>query len=177
MTVEDNQVPIESVPHQQPRRPRRPRRPRPAWRKSAGMLVMAAPLALVALVGLSAVGVYLSRDRTASSPAPQTVTITPSPKTPADGADGAFLAALAGYGISDNGTEAVRQHFMEFGHHTCFSLLPPSPLPLDEIVDNILTAENKEVAAGSTWAPKFTHADAENLTRAAVHTYCPDVAK
>jgi hypothetical protein len=171
MTVEDNQVPTESVPRRQPRPPR------PSWTKSAGMLVVAATVAVPAVVGLSAVGVYLSRDRTASSPAPQTLTITPSPKTPAptDGPDGVFLSALATYGISDNGTDAVRQRFMEFGHHTCFSLLPPAPQPLNAVVDNILAAENKDATAGNSGAPKFTRDDAESLTQAAISAYCPDL--
>ena len=109
---------------------------------------MAAVIALVGLDSLSAVGVYLSRDRTASSPAPQTVTVTKSPKAPsrAEGADGVFLSALGSYGIGDNGTEAVRQRFMEFGHQTCFSQLLSRPQPLDTTVENILAAENRDIA-------------------------------
>jgi hypothetical protein len=173
MTIEDNHVPSESVPDQQPRKPRR------YWTKSAGLLVVATPVGVVALAGLSAVGIYLSRDRTASSPGPQTVTITPTHKAPSptDGPDGVFLSALAAYGISDNGTDAVSQRFMEFGHHACFSLLPPEAQPLDAIVDNILSAENQDVAGGSRVAPKFTHDDAENLAQAAISAYCPDASE
>ncbi|WP_168209526.1 DUF732 domain-containing protein [Mycobacterium helveticum] len=170
MTIEDNDVPTESVP------PQRPRRRRPSRTESAGSLVFAASIAIAAVVGLSAVGVYFLRDKTATSPGPQTVTVTPSHKTPSlsDGPDGAFLTALAAYGIVDNGTEAVRQRFMEFGHHTCFSLLPPTPQPLESVVDNIMAAENKDVADGNSWSPKFSRDDTENLTQAAIHAYCPD---
>ncbi|MFY2861382.1 DUF732 domain-containing protein [Mycobacterium sp. THU-M104] len=170
MSVEGNQVPTESAP------PQRPRRRRRLWTESAGSLVFAASVAAVAVVGLSAVGVYFLRDKTATSPGPQTVTVSPSHKTPSrrDGPDGAFLTALAAYGIVDNGTEAVRQRFMEFGHHTCFSLLPPASQPLEAVVDKIVAAENKDVADGNTWSPTFSRDDAENLAQAAIHAYCPD---
>ncbi|WP_156664651.1 DUF732 domain-containing protein, partial [Mycobacterium sp. 852002-51057_SCH5723018] len=124
------------------------------------------------------VGIYLSRDRTASSPAPQTVTVTKSPKNPtsADGADGVFLSSLANYGIADNGSEAVRQRFMEFGHQTCFSLLLPQPRPLETMINNILTAENQDLAA-DPWAPHFSHDDAEHLALAAIGAFCPNAQK
>ncbi|WP_407686731.1 DUF732 domain-containing protein [Mycobacterium sp. HUMS_1102779] len=173
MTIEDNQVPTESAP------PPRPRRRRPSWTESAGSLVFAASIAIAAVLGLSAIGAYFLRDKTATSSGPQTVTVTPSHKTPSlsDGPDGEFLTALASYGIVDNGTEAIQQRFMEFGHHTCFSLLPPTPQPLETIVDNIMAAENKDVADGNPWSPKFTRADTENLTQAAIRTYCPEAQK
>ncbi|MDD4867849.1 MAG: DUF732 domain-containing protein [Mycobacterium sp.] len=172
MTMEDNDLPPEPVSYQPPRQ-------RPSWSKSVGALVVSVSTAVAVLLGLSAVGVYFLQDKTASAPSPQTVTVTTSPKatTPADGADGRFLAALATYGISDNGTEAVRQRFMEFGHHTCFSLLPPKPQPLDSTVANIVTAENQDNDAGDPWAPTFTRDDARNLTQAAIDAYCPNVAK
>jgi hypothetical protein len=131
------------------------------------------------LAGLSAVADYLLKDRTASSAALQTVTVTASPKSsaPADGADHVFLSTLATYGITDNGTEAVRQRFLEFGHHTCFSLLPPRPQPLDATLDKILAAENQDVAAGDPWSPQFTRDDAEHLAQAAIGAYCPNVPK
>jgi multidrug efflux pump subunit AcrA (membrane-fusion protein) len=173
MTIDDSDVPTGSVPHQQPRPAR------PSWSKRVEAVVVAASIAIAALVGLSAVTDYFLRDKTASSPAPQTVTVTASPKAPnpADGADRLFLSTLATYGILDNGTDAVRQRFMEFGHHTCFSLLPPRPQPLDSTVNNILAAENQDVAAGDQWSPKFTHDDAEHLAQAAIGAYCPNAPK
>ena len=172
MTIEDDHVPTKSAPPEPPLRRRR----RPSWTESAGSLVFAASIAIAAVVGLSAVGVHFLRDNTATSPGPQTVTVTPSHKSPSlnDGPDGTFLKALAAYGIVDNGTEAVRQRFMEFGHHTCFSLLPPTPQPLESVVDDILAAENKDVANGNPWSPKLSRDDTENLTQAAIHIYCPD---
>jgi Protein of unknown function (DUF732) len=172
MTVEGSDVPVGSVPRPQPR-PRAASRPNPL-----GVLLVAAVIALVGLGSLSAVGVYLSRDRTASSPAPQTVTVTKSPKAPsrAEGADGVFLTALGSYGIGDNGTEAVRQRFMEFGHQTCFSQLLPSPQPLDTTVESILAAENRDIA-GNPWSPHFTHDDAQNLAQAAIIAYCPNAGR
>ncbi|ORW60815.1 hypothetical protein AWC20_07695 [Mycobacterium parmense] len=140
---------------------------------------MAAPVALIALFGLGLLAAYSLRDRTASSPAPQTLTVTATPKTPnpADAPDNRFLAALASYGIADNGTESVRQRFMEFGHHTCFTLLPPKPQPLAATVSTILTEENNDVVAGNPWSPKFTYDDAEHLAQAAIGAYCPDVPR
>jgi hypothetical protein len=116
------------------------------------------------------------KDRTATSTAPQTLTVTASPKAPiqADGADSVFLSALGTYGIKDNGTEAVRQRYMEFGHLTCFSLMPPRPQPLESTVNTILTTENQDVAAGNPWSPTFTHDDAEHLAEAAIGAYCPN---
>jgi hypothetical protein len=173
MTIEGSNVPTGSEPH---------RRPLPARRSAArpvGIIVVAAVIAIAALGGLSAVADYLLRDRTASSTALQTVTVTASPKSssPADGADRLFLTTLATYGITDNGTEAVRQRFMEFGHHTCFSLLPPRPQPLDSTLDTILADENQDIAAGDPWSPRFTHDDAEHLAQAAIGAYCPNVPK
>ena len=175
MTIEDRDVPNGSALRKQPARPaKRPSRARPV-----GIIVAAAAIAVAALAGLSAVADYALRDRTASSPALQTVTVTRSPKPPppADGADRVFLSALAGYGIADNGTEALRQRFLEFGHHTCYSLLPPRPQPLDSTVDNILAAENQDVAAGDPWLPRFTHDDAEHLAQAAIGAYCPNASR
>jgi Protein of unknown function (DUF732) len=173
MTTGDSGVPAgASLPHQQPPR-------RPSSSKPVAVFFGAASIAIAALAGLSAVGVYLLRDKTASTPAPSYVTVTATPTAPASasGADGLFLSALAIYGIADNGTEAVRQRFMEFGHHTCFSLLPPKPQPLDSTVNNILAAENQDVAAGDPWSPTFTHDDAEHLAQAAIRAYCPNVSK
>ena len=173
MTIEGSNVPTGSEPHRQPRRVRRPE-PKPI-----GIIIVGAVIAIAALAGLSAVADYLLRDRTASSAALQTVTVTASSKASAaaDGADRLFLTTLATYGITDNGTEAVRQRFMEFGHHTCFSLLPPRPQPLDSTLDNILAAENQDVAAGDPWSPRFTRDDAEHLAQAAIGAYCPNVPK
>ena len=170
MTIGDDPVPTESAP------PQRLRRPLRLWTESAGSVVFAASIAVAAVLGLSAAGVYLLRDNTATSSGPQTVTVTPSHKTQSlrEGPDGSFLTALAALGIVDNGDEAVRQRFMEFGHHTCFSLLPPASQPMKTVVDDILAAENKDVADGNTWSQKFSRDDAENLTQAAIHAYCPD---
>lgn len=173
MTVDDSEVPIGSVPHRQPPSVRS------SWSRPVGTLLVAAPVALAALVGLGLVAAYFLRDKTASSPAPQTLTVTASSKNPtfADSADGKFLSALASYGIADNGTEALRQRFMEFGHHTCFTLLPPNRQPLTATVSNILAEENKDVAGGNPWSPKFTYDDAEHLTQAAIGAYCPNVPR
>jgi hypothetical protein len=84
-------------------------------------------------------------------------------------------STLATYGIADNGTDAVRQRFMEMGHHV--SLLPPRPQPLDSTVNNIEAFENQDVAAGDPWSPKLTHDDAAHLAQAAIGAYCPDVPK
>ena len=173
MTIEDRNVPTGSEPQRQPRRARS------SGSKPIGVIVVSAAVAVLAMAGLSAVADYALRDRTASSSLPQTVTVTGSPETraPAEGADGQFLTALASYGIADNGTEAIRQRYMEFGHHACFMLLPPRPQPLDSTVDDILTAENKDDAAGDPWAPPFSRDDAEHLARAAIIAYCPNVPK
>lgn len=169
MTVEDNTAPTESVPDQRPQ-PRRPPRS-----KAVGNVVAAAFLALAVLFALGVVAIYFLRDRTASSPGPQTVTVTSSPK--GGPADGRFFSSLAIYGISANGNEAVRQRFMEFAHHTCFSLLPPRPQTFDSTVSGIMAAENQDFAAGSPWSPQFTHDDAEHLAQAAIGAYCPDLPK
>lgn len=169
MTVEDDSAPIESVPDQ------RPKRRRGARSKMFGNALAGAFLALAVLFALGVVATYFMRDRTATSTGTQTVTVTPSSKLGA--ADGRFFSSLAIYGISDNGNEAVRQRFMEFGHHTCFSLLPPKPQTLDSTVTGIMTAENQDVAAGSPWSPQFTRDDAEHLAQAAIGAYCPTVAK
>ena len=173
MTVGGRDVPTESVPHHQPRTAG------PSRRTPVGVLVVAAALAVAALAGLSGVGVYLSRDRTASSPGPQTVTVSPSTAAtaPADGPDAEFLSALASYGIADNGNEAIRQRFMELGHHTCFLLLPPRPQSLESTVNNISTAENQDRTAGNPWAKRFTHQDAEHMAQAAIGAYCPNAPK
>jgi Protein of unknown function (DUF732) len=173
MTIEDRNVPTGSERHHQARPARRSRS------NAVGIIIVAAAIAVAALGGLSAVADYFLRDRTASSPAPPTVTLTASSKAPApaDGADGLFLSTLASYGIPDNGTEAVRQRFMEFGHHACFALLPPRPQPLDAAVNNILDAENQDVAKGDPWAPRFTHDDAYHLAQAAIGAYCPTLQK
>jgi len=173
MTVEDNSPPIESVPRPQPRPIRRDRS------NAVGNVIGAGFLALAVLFALGVVATYFLRDRTASSPGPQTVTITPSPKSAAagEGADGRFFSSLALYGIADNGNDAVRQRFMEFGHHTCFALMPPRPQTLDSTIGDILAAENKDVASGNAWSPQFTHDDAEHLAQAAIGAYCPNLPK
>lgn len=159
-----------------------PRPPRPAIRSRqtpAAVLVGAAALAVAALAGLISVGVYLSRDKSAISPGPQTVTINPSTvaMAPADGADAQFLSTLNNYGITDNGKQAIRQRFMELGHHTCFLLLPPRPQSLELTVTNILDAQTQDIAAGNRWPKRLTHDDAEHLAQAAVGAYCPNAAK
>ncbi len=171
MTVEDNSPPIEWVPRPQPRRMHRNRS------KRVGNVIAAGFLALAVLFALGVVATYFLRDRTAMSSGPQTVTVTPSPKgpPPGDGADGRFFSSLAIYGIADNGNEAVRQRFMEFGHHTCFVLMPPRPQTLDSTVDDILASVNRDVASGNSWSPHFTRDDAEHLTQAAIGAYCPSV--
>ena len=173
MTVEDDSAPTESVP-----RPVPPLR-RPPRSKVLGNVIAAALLAMAVLFALGVVATYFLRDRTASSPGPQTVTVTPSPKGsgPGDGPDGRFFSSLAIYGIADNGNEAVRQRFMEFGHHTCFSLMPPRPQTIDATAGDIMAAENKDVTSGSPWSPRFTHDDAEHLAQAAIGAYCPNVRK
>ena len=173
MTVEDNSASIESVPRPQP-----PLR-RPPRSRNFGNVVAAAFLAMAVLFALGVVATYFLRDRTATSPGPQTVTVTGSPKgsPPGDGADGRFFSSLAIYGIADNGNEAVRQRFMEFGHHACFSLLPPRPQPLDSTVSDIMAAENRDVASGDAWSPQFTRDDAEHLAQSAIGAYCPNVQK
>lgn len=168
MTVEDDSAPMESVPDQRPKR-RRSARP-----KAFGNAIGGAFLALAVLFALGVVATYFMRDRTATSAGPQTVTVTPSAK---GAADSRFFSSLAIYGISDNGNEAVRQRFMEFGHHTCFSLLPPKPQTFDSTVSGIMTAENQDVASGSPWSPQFTRDDAEHLAQAAIGAYCPNAKK
>ena len=170
MTVDDSDAPAAPAPGPVSRRAR------PSWSRPLGAVLAAATVAIAALGGLGLVAAYFLRDKTASSPAPQTVTVTRSPKAPvpADGADGIFLSSLSTYGIADNGTEAVRQRFMEFAHHTCFTLMPPKPQPLDSTVNYILTTENQDAAAGSPWSPTFTHDDADHLAQAAINAYCPN---
>lgn len=155
------------------------RRAAPARRTPVGVLVVAAVIAVAGLAGLSAVGVYLSRDRTASSPGPQTVTVWPSTAAaaPADGADAQFLSTLADYGIADNGNEAIRQRFMELGHHTCFLLLPPRPQSLELTANNVLSAQNQDMAAANSWPKRFTHDDAVHFVKAAIVAYCPNASK
>jgi len=160
-----------------PSAPIRLRRTVPSWPKRVARVVMALSIALAALGLLAAVSGYLLRDKTASSPAPQTLTVTaPKGSGPASGPDGAFLSALSDAGIGDNGVEGVRQRYIEFGHHICFSLLPPKPQPLDSTVDDILVAQNKDVA-GDPWSHRFTRSDAEHLAKAAISAYCPNAPK
>jgi hypothetical protein len=171
MTIEDSDVPNGSALRKQPvRSAKRPSRARPF-----GIIVIATVVAVAALAGLSAVADYALRDRTASGPAPPTMTVTASSKAlgGAGGADGAFLAALAGYNIPDHG-EAARQRFMELGHHVCFSLLPPRPQSLEATVNNVLALQNQDASKGGPWAQRFTFEDAENLAQAAIKAYCPN---
>jgi hypothetical protein len=169
MTIEDRDVPAGPVLRKPPRSARSSRA------KPFGIIVIAAVLAVGALAGLSAVADYALRDRTASGPLPPTMTITASSKAlaPGNGADGVFLNALASYNIPYNGTEATRQRFMEFGHHICFSLLPPRPQSFGAVVDNILTTANQDSANDDPWAPRLSYEDAENLAHAAIKAYCP----
>ena len=173
MTIEDRDVPTGSALRKQPARSARSSRLRPF-----GIIVIAAVVAVGALAGLSAVADYALRDRTATLPGPPTMTVTASQKGPggAGGADGVFLAALAGYNIPDHG-EAVRQRFMEFGHHVCFALLPPRAQPLDAAVDYVLKTENQDLAKGGPWTQRFSYEDAENLAQAAIKAYCPSALK
>ena len=144
-----------------------------------GVLIGGAALAVAALAGLISVGVYLSRDKTAMSPGPATVTVSASSAAtaPADGADAQFLSTLDSYGIGDSGKAAIRQRFMELGHHTCFLMLPPRPEPLESTVNNILAAQNQDKAAGNAWPKRFSNDDALHLAQAAVAAYCPGAAK
>ncbi|WP_068175741.1 DUF732 domain-containing protein [Mycobacterium sp. UM_CSW] len=144
-----------------------------------GVLIGGAALAVAALAGLISVGVYLSRDKTAMSPGPQTVTVSASSaaNAPADGADAQFLSTLDSYGINDSGKAAMRQRFMELGHHSCFMMLPPRPEPIESTVNNILAAQNQDRAAGNPWPKRFSHDDALHLAQAAVFAYCPSAAK
>jgi len=173
MTIEDSDVPTGSALRKQPAGSARPSRLRPV-----GIIIIAAVVAVAALAGLSAVADYALRDRTASSPTPPTMTVTASSKAlgGAGGADGVFLAALAGYNIPDHG-EAARQRFMELGHHVCFSLLPPRAQSLDATVDNVLVLEKQDVGKGDLWAQRFTYEDAQNLAQAAIKAYCPNALK
>lgn len=173
MTVEGRNVPNGSVPQHPARRAAQSRQ------TTVAVLVGAATVAVVALAGLISVGVYLSRDKTATSPGPQTVTISASSAAiaPADGADAQFLSTLDSYGITDNGKAAIRQRFMELGHHSCFLLLPPRPQSLELTVSNILGAQAQDTAAGNQWPKRFTHDDAEHLAQAAIGAYCPSAAK
>jgi hypothetical protein len=168
MTVDGHDVPTGSGP--------RPRPAGPSRQTPVGVLIVAAVVAVAALAALSGVGTYLSRDRTASSPGPQTVTVSASTAatSPADGADAQFLSMLAGYGIPDNGKESIRQRFMELAHHTCFMLLPPRPQSLESTVSNILTVQSQDIGAGNPWPKRLTHGDAEHFAQAAISAYCPN---
>jgi hypothetical protein len=175
MTIEDSDVPAESTPVARPRpTPTRGSRARPF-----GIIIVAAVIAVAALAGLSAVADYALKDRTASSPAAPTVTLTASSVAPAlaDGADGLYMSTLGSYNIPNNGTDATRQRFMEFGHHACYSLLPPRPQPFDKTVQDIFTAANQDAAKGDPWAPKLTYDDAENLVHSAIKAYCPNASQ
>ncbi len=175
MTIEDSGVPAES----QPLPPPRPAPTRRSRARPFGIIVVAAVIAVAALAGLSAVADYALKDRTASNSAPATVTLTASSKAPAlaDGADGLYLSTLGSYNIPNNGTDATRQRFMEFGHHACYSLLPPRPQPFDKTVLDIFTAANQDAAKGDPWAPKLTYDDAENLVHSAIKAYCPNASQ
>jgi hypothetical protein len=168
MTIEDSGVPTGSTPLARPR-------PKGSRLRPFGIIIVAAVIAVGALAGLSAVADYALKDRTASSPGAPTVTLTASSKAPAlaDGADGLYLSTLASYNIADNGTDAFRQRFMEFGHHACYELLPPRPQPFDKTVQDIFTAAKQDVDKGDPWAPRLTHEDAENLVHSAIKAYCP----
>ncbi|WP_197283797.1 DUF732 domain-containing protein [Mycobacterium sp. Marseille-P9652] len=170
---EDNSPSIESVPRPQPRPRRR------TQSTVVGNVIAAGFLALAVLFALGVVATYFLRDRTATSPGPQTVTITPSAiSTPAaDSADARFFSSLAAYGITDNGSEAQRQRYMEFAHHACFALMPPRPQTLDSTVTDILAAENRDVTSGTPSSPQFTREDAQHLTQAAIGAYCPNLPK
>lgn len=172
MTVDGRDAPTGAVSH--------PRRPATRTRQApVAVLIGAAAFAVAALAGLISVGVYLSRDKTATSPGPQTVTISPSAAglSPADGADAQFMSTLDSYGITDNGKAGIRQRYMELGHHTCFLLLPPRPQSLELTVTNILDAQTQDITAGNRWPKRFTHDDAEHFAQAAVGAYCPSAAK
>ena len=173
MTLGEGDIPTGSEPRVQPR-PARRSRARPF-----GIIVVAAAIAVAALAGLSAVADYALKDRTASNSAPATVTLTASPKAPAlaDGADGLYLSTLGSYNIPNNGTDATRQRFMEFGHHACYSLLPPRPQTFDKTVQDLFTAANQDAAKGDPWAPKLSYDDAENLVHSAIKAYCPGAAQ
>jgi Protein of unknown function (DUF732) len=172
MSIEDSGAPAEPKPLPPPQpQPTRRSRARPF-----GIIIVAAVIAVAALAGLSAIADYALRDRTASSPAAPTVTLTASSKAPAlaDGADGLFLSTLASYNIPSNGGDATRQRFMEFGHHACYSLLPPRPQPFDKTVRDLFTAANQDAAKGDPWAPRLSYDDAENLVHSAIKAYCPN---
>ncbi len=105
-----------------------------------------------------------------------TVTASSGALGPGDGPDRAFLSALASYNIPDHG-EATRQRFMEFGHHVCFSLLPPRPQSLESTVNYIVDTENQDVAKGDPWAQRLTLEDAEHMAQAAISAYCPNAVR
>ena len=169
MTVDDDDNATEPAPAPRPVRRRRGRS------RAVGNAVAGAFLALAVLFALGVVATYFMRDRTANSSGMETVTVTPSAK--AGGADGRFFSALASYGISDNGNESMRQRYLEFGHHVCFSLLPPRPQTLDSTIDDVMNTENKDASSGNPWAPPFTRDDAARVARAAVDAYCPTVPR
>ena len=175
MTIEDSDVPAESTPVARPQ----PARARPSRLRPFGIIVVAAVIAVAALAGLSAVADYALKDRTAQSPTAPTVTLTASSQAPAlaDGADGLYMSTLGSYNIPNNGTDATRQRFMEFGHHACYSLLPPRPQPFDKTVQDLFTAANQDAAKGDPWAPKLSYDDAENLVHSAIKAYCPGAAQ
>ncbi len=167
MAVDGDNAPTESEPAP------RPFRRQPGRSRAVGNAIAGASLALAVLFALGVVATYFMRDRTAMSSGPQTVTVTPSAK--AAGADGRYFTALSSYGLSDKGNESMRQRYLEFGHHVCFSLLPPRPQTLESTIDDIMATENKDASSGNPWAPPFTHDDAARVARAAVDAYCPDV--
>ena len=175
MTIEDSDVPAESTPVAPPQ----PARARPSRLRPLGIIVVAAVIAVAALAGLSAVADYALKDRTAQSPTAPTVTLTASSQAPAlaDGADGLYMSTLGSYNIPNNGTDATRQRFMEFGHHACYSLLPPRPQTFDKTVQDLFTAAKQDAAKGDPWAPRLSYDDAENLVHSAVKAYCPGAAQ
>lgn len=153
-----------------------PRRRLAFWSTPPGIALCVVAGVTVVVLGVMAV-YHLGGKADSVRPAAQTVTVTAAPPQAIGGADAAFFAALAGYGISDNGTGYVRQRFMEFGHHSCFSLMPPKPQPFESVVNAIVATENQDVAVGNPWSPGFTRADAEHLAQAAITAYCPDVPR
>jgi hypothetical protein len=66
---------------------------------------------------------------------------------------------------------------MELGHHTCFLLLPPRPQSLELTVNNILSAQDQDTAAGNRWPQRLTRDDAEHLAQSAITAYCPSAQK
>jgi hypothetical protein len=144
---------------------------------SGGLIIIA-----VTVVGVGVAALYVlarNHNSTTQYAPPQAASSTPGgltgkPPSNSDGADGLFLSTLATYGISDNGMATQRQRYMEFGHHSCFSLLPPNPQPMDSVVNSITAAVAQDVDLGHPWVRQFTHEDSEHLVQAAIGAYCPE---